>query len=48
MYHLFLTIPSIQLEGFEADDLIASYAGCLRASTTAISIVSSDEFDATD
>ena len=40
---LVFNIPSIQLEGFEADDLIASYARVASELQQNVSIVSSDK-----
>ena len=36
-------VPAIELPGFEADDLIASYALCARAEGARVTIVSSDK-----
>ncbi len=36
-------VPAIELEGFEADDLIASYAAAMTATGGAVTIVSSDK-----
>ena len=36
-------VPAIELEGFEADDLIASYAAAMHATGGAVTIVSSDK-----
>jgi DNA polymerase-1 len=36
-------VPAIELPGFEADDLIASYAACARDAGTKVTIISSDK-----
>ncbi|MEI6985137.1 MAG: DNA polymerase I [Rhodospirillaceae bacterium] len=36
-------VPALEVEGFEADDLIAAYAGLARAAGRAVTIVSSDK-----
>jgi DNA polymerase-1 len=37
------SVPAIELPGFEADDLIASYAKCARDAGTEVTILSSDK-----